>query len=238
MPHMNGLQPGAALGRLSYVHKRRAPLPILVVSLLMILLLSGCANGGTSALADVFTDAFAPPKDQAKRAADLPFASLSIDTDERSGLIVLGASSNHSTFWPTGHGGLLALRHDGLQATVGLNQDLLDTRYQQDGQDAPPPWQKQIPEDFNITRTWEDAEGLMHSLSADGQLTCGPEEQHKLPLVTLTLEPCALTLEWQDGSTTQGTLWRSPHNFHLWAVEEQPWPDGPTIRWEVARQWW
>jgi hypothetical protein len=78
----------------------------------------------------------------------------------------------------------------------------------------------------------------MHSLRAEGQLSCGPAEQRELPLATLALEPCALTLDWQDGSTTQGTLWRDPDSFHLWAGEEQAWPEGPTIRWEVARQWW
>jgi hypothetical protein len=189
-------------------------------------------------LVGLFSDTLVPSGDQAERAAEIPFASLSINTGKRSGLVVLGAISEPDTFWPTGNNGLISLRHDGLQATAGLSEDLLDTRYPRGGQDALPPWQQQTPGSFDLTRTWQDAQGLMHSLRAEGQLSCGPAEQRELPLATLALEPCALTLDWQDGSTTQGTLWRDPDSFHLWAGEEQAWPEGPTIRWEVARQWW
>ncbi|GAA3899611.1 hypothetical protein GCM10022228_07600 [Halomonas cibimaris] len=240
MPHAtaNGLQSEAAQGRLSYVAKQIAPLPAWSIGLLMLFLLGGCVNGRTSATADVFAEVFAPPDDQTSRAADIPFASLSIDTGERSGLVVLGAISGSNTFWPTGHHGLISLRHDGLQATAGLSEDLLDTRYPQSEKDTPPPWRQKSPRSFDLIRTWQDTEGLIQTLSADGQLTCGPAKQRKLPLATLKLEPCTLTLDWQDGRTTQGTLWRAPDSLHVWAGEEQAWPDGPTIRWEVARPWW
>ena len=235
---INGQQLEAAPGRLFRVPRRRSRLPALAVGLLMLWLLTGCANGGNSPLVGLFSDTLVPSGDQAERAAEIPFASLSINTGKRSGLVVLGASSEPDTFWPMGHHGLVSLRHDGLQATAGLDEDLLDTRYRHGGQDALPPWQQQTPGSFDLTRTWQDAQGLMHSLRAEGQLSCGPAEQRELPLATLALEPCALTLDWQDGSTTQGTLWRDPDSFHLWAGEEQAWPEGPTIRWEVARQWW
>ena len=238
---INGQQLEAAPGRLFRVPGRYAPLPALAVGLLMLWLLAGCANGTRAPIVNIFTDSFttfAKNGDQAERAAEIPFASLSIDTGERSGLVVLGASSEPDTFWPMGHHGLVSLRHDGLQATAGLDEDLLDTRYRHGGQGTLPPWQQQTPDPFELTRTWQDTEGLMHRLSARGRLVCGPAQQRELPLATLALEPCALTLDWQDGSTTQGTLWRDPASFHLWAGEEQAWPDGPTIRWEVARQWW
>lgn len=228
----------AALGRLFCVSGRFALLRALVVSLLASWMLAGCANGASSPLVDMFSDAFSQADDQAERAAEIPFASLAIDTGERSGLVVLGAISEPDTFWPTGNHGLISLRHGGLQATAGLDEDLLDTRYRHGGKEALPPWQQQTPGSFDVIRTWQDAEGLMHTMSARGQLACGPAQQHELPLATLMLEPCALTLEWQDGATTQGILWRDPASMHLWAGKEQAWPEGPEIRWEVARQWW
>lgn len=221
----------------------RVPVTILATGLLAPWLLTGCASGASTPLADMFSDAFSSTGGQAERAAEISFASLSIDTGERSGLVVLGAISEADTFWPTGNKGLISLRHDGLQATAGLDEDLLDTRYRQDEKkgainSALPPWRQATPAPFHLTRTWQDAEGLMHSLGARGRLECGPAQPRELPLAELMLEPCALTLAWQDGSTTQGTLWRDPDDYRLWAVEEQAWPDGPEVRWEVARQWW
>lgn len=218
-------------------------LPPLAISLLISWLLVGCASGASSPLVDIFSDALSSHDDQAERADAIPFASLSINTGERSGLVVLGAISDADTFWPTGNHGLIALRHDGLQATAGLSQDLLDTRYRLDAtkdveNSALVPWRQQTPAPFHVTRTWQDVEGLMHSLGARGHLSCGSAQQRKLPLAELMLEPCELTLVWQDGSHTRGTLWRSPQSHRLWAGEEQAWPDGPEIRWEVARQWW
>lgn len=204
----------------------------------MAMLLAGCASGGNSPLAEIIGDTLTPSGDPAGRAAEIPFASLAIDTGDRRGLVVLGASAGPDTFWPTGNHALVSLRHDGLQATAGLGEDLLDTRYRQDGEAIPAPWRQPTPEPFELARTWQDAEGLMHRMGAAGRLVCGPAERRELPLAALALEPCALTLAWHDGSNTQGTLWRDPDSFHLWAVEEQAWPDGPTIRWEVARQWW
>lgn len=212
-------------------------LPVLAVSLLTSWILAGCTSVTGAPMVDVLSEAFSDRSnrnDQAERATAIPFASLSIDTGEHSGLAVLGAISEPDTFWPTGNNGLISLRHDGLQATAGMREDLLDTHYR-----SPlPPWRQKTPKAFHLTRTWQDAEGLMHSLGARGQLVCGSAQKRELPLANRALEPCALTLAWQDGSTTQGTLWRDPASYRLWAAEEQIWPEGPKIRWEVARQWW
>lgn len=224
---------GAASGRLFCV-----PLRILAAALLIPWLLAGCASGGASPLADMFGDALAPPGDYSAQAETIPYASLVIDTGDRSGLVVMGAISEPDTFWPTGNRGLVSLRHGGLQATAGLKRDLLDTRYRRDGETIAAPWQQPTPRPFALIRTWQGAEGLTHTMRARGRLNCAPPQTRELPLATLELEPCALTLDWDDGSTTGGTLWRAPASRHLWIVEEQAWPDGPEISWEVARQWW
>lgn len=224
---------GAAPGRLF-----RVPLRLLAAGLLVPWLLAGCASGGASPLATMFGDALAPAGDYAAQAESLPFASLIIDTGDRRGLVVLGAASGADTFWPTGNEGLIALRHGGLQATAGLEQDLLATRYRRGGEAIAAPWQQPTPAPFALVRSWQNGEGLVRTMRARGQLDCAPPQQRELPLATLSLEPCALTLDWQDGRTTEGTLWRTPSNRRLWAVNEQAWPGGPEIRWEVARQWW
>lgn len=192
----------------------------------------------------MFSDSLSPADSYTERAAAIPFASLMVKLQDRSGLVVLGGVSGSDTFWPTGNQGLISLRHDGLQATAGLREDLLDTRYRLLGSqdDSSPsalaPWRHASPPAFEIIRTWQDAEGLMHSLSANGELRCAATQEYSLPLAELMLEPCTMTLDWHDGSTTHATLWREPESYRLWAAEERPWPGGPKIRWEVARQWW
>ncbi|WNK20105.1 hypothetical protein P1P91_15045 [Halomonas piscis] len=221
----------AASGRLFRV-------PLVAAGLLAPWLLAGCASGGASPLTGVLSDTLGASDDDARLAEATPFASLVLDTGDRSGLVVLGAASEPDTFWPTGNEGLISLRHGGLQATAGLEEDLLATRYRRNGEAIAVPWQQPTPAPFTLTRTWEDADGLTRTRQARGRLACAPAQERELPLATLKLEPCALTLEWQGGSTTEGTLWREPTSRRLWAVEEQAWPDGPEIRWEVARQWW
>ncbi|MGM0914252.1 MAG: YjbF family lipoprotein [Pseudomonadota bacterium] len=205
---------------------------------LLPLTLTGCASGGASPLATVFQDVLGDGDDElAARAAEIPFATLALDTGDRRGLVVLGAQGGGETYWPTGNQGLIALRHEALHATAGLGQDLLDTHYQSPA-DAEAPWRQAEPAPFRVVRTWQDEEGLPRHMAADATLNCGDATSYELPLATLSLEPCELALRWESGETTSGLLWRDTNNRRLWAGEEQAWPDGPTIRWEVARQWW
>lgn len=220
-------RPRAALSRLSQASLLGA----------MLAVLAGCTSTGSSPLLSVFSDALVPADDASERAAEIPYASLIVDAGDRQGLIVLGAQANAETYWPTGNSGLITLRHEGLHVTVGLIADLLDTHYSGLAE-VEVPWRAEAPVSFAVTRAWQDAEGLPRRLSAQGNLHCGPAQPYELPLATLTLEPCEMTLRWENGATTEGQLWREPQSRRLWAGEEQPWPDGPTIRWEVARQWW
>ena len=213
----------------------------LAIVLLVPLALAGCATGGTSPLGAIFRDAL-QRDDIAARAAEIPFASLALEAEDRSGLVVLGALVEPESYWPTGNRGLVTLRHEGLHATAGFAADLLDTHYQllDTGSEntAQPPWRMATPPPFRVTRTWQRSDELTQRMSATGSLSCAAAEAYALPLATLTLQPCTLTLRWEDGSRTGGTLWREPSSLRLWAVEEQAWPGGPTLTWEVARQWW
>lgn len=206
-------------------------------SALLPVALTGCASGGASPLVTIFSDALSQEEGLADRAAEISFASLRLDTGDRRGLVVLAAQANDETYWPTGNQGLITLRHEGLHTTTGLERNLLDTAFPS----LPPgeaPWRQASPATFRMTRTWQDPDGLPRHMAAAGRLACGEPEAYALPLATLTLEPCEMTLQWANGESTTGKLWREPQSLRLWAGEEQAWPDGPTLQWEVARQWW
>lgn len=199
--------------------------------------LAGCASDGASPMAALFSDALSQEDSLAERAAEIPYASLWLDAGDRRGLVVLAAQANGETYWPTGNQGLITLRNEGLHTTTGLERNLLDTAFPA-LPDTQAPWRQQDPTAFRLTRTWQDPAGLPRRMAATGHLACGEPEDYALPLATLTLEPCEMTLQWANGDTTTGKLWREPRSLRLWAGEEQAWPDGPTLQWEVARQWW
>lgn len=217
-----------------------------LVALLAPLALAGCASGGATPMGDTLRDAWGGGDDLAGRAAEITFASLALEADDRRGLVVLGALAKPESYWPTGNRGLVTLRHEGLHATAGLAADLLDTRYSLDQgeaeseaeREAEAPWQLATPARFSVTRTWQHANGLTEQMSAEGTLECVEPEPYDLPLATLALEPCHMALRWESGQTTQGRVWRDPHTRRVWAAEEQAWPDGPKLSWEVARPWW
>ncbi|QTF91428.1 hypothetical protein, partial [Halomonas sp. BM-2019] len=93
------------------------------------LALGGCANGGASPVGETLTGLLPGGKVDAARAESLPYASLALDTGDRSGLVILGAIAGPHTYWPTGQDGMLVLFEEGLQATAGLPVDLLQSRY-------------------------------------------------------------------------------------------------------------
>ncbi|MDZ7852537.1 MAG: hypothetical protein U5L98_07775 [Halomonas sp.] len=188
----------------------------------------------------------------AERAEALSFASLSLDTGDRRGLVVLGTLTGETSYWPTGANGLVALHQEGLHATAGLPQDLLHTRYSMHPKDSNNqgaslekaslegyvPWRDATPDTFRVTRLWRTTEGLVAGGEAQGHLTCHAPTPRELPLATLSLQRCEQRLQWQDGSITEGTLWRDAETLRLWSVSEQPWPGAAQFKWEVARPWW
>lgn len=219
----------------------RPGLRLLGVSLLAGL--TGCANGGASPLGSAFTHWFPDESSASERAESLDYASLVVDTEDRAGLVVQAALAGPASYWPTGHQGMLVLYHEGLQATAGLPQDLLDTRYLPLDGSSPQvadfvPWRQATPEPFRMERHWQAADGLPRQLAAQGSLTCDAPALRELPLGPRSLEPCTMQLAWEDGSHTRTRLWRDAETRRLWAGDGVAWPDGPRIRWEVARAWW
>lgn len=215
----------------------------LAAALAASLSLSGCANGELSLLGSTLTD-WAPHDGATHQQAEaLAYASLALDTGDRRGLVVLGAVAGPATYWPTGNDGLLVLHHDGLQATAGLPQDLLETRYSPLTSNVAAsrdfvPWLAVSPGPFRVVRRWETDEGMPRQMMASGRLNCGETRRRDLPLGARRLQPCEMALEWEDGRQTAATLWRDAKTHRLWAVDDTPWPGGPRIRWEVARAWW
>ncbi|MCL7939473.1 YjbF family lipoprotein [Halomonas sp. ATCH28] len=208
----------------------------------MVLFLSGCASGGVTPLGDALTGWATSDSSVAERAASLEYASLSLDTGDRKGLVALGAVAGPATYWPTGNNGMLVLYHDGLQATAGLQQDLLETRYRSldgaaGGASDFVPWQQDTPGNFRMERHWQGSDGLPNRLAARGSLTCGESQPRQLPLGERQLQRCDMQLVWEDGQRTRSTLWRDAETLRLWAADTTPWPGGPRIRWEVARGW-
>ncbi|SFU95392.1 hypothetical protein [Halomonas korlensis] len=205
------------------------------------LVLGGCASGGVSPQGAAIRGLLPGDDDINERAEAISFASLIADTGDRSGLVVLGAAGGPATFWPTGNNGMLSLYHDGLQATAGLRENLLSTRYAPTQGEGPAdyvPWQQETPVAYRLERLWEDADGLTRALGADARLNCESPAALALPLGEQQVERCVAERQWDDGRETQATLWRDPSTRRLWAVDETPWPGGPRIHWEVARPWW
>ncbi|WP_299230696.1 hypothetical protein [uncultured Halomonas sp.] len=205
--------------------------------------LTGCANGGASPLGSAITSLLPDESSAAERAESLEYATLVVDTEDRAGMVVLAALAGPASYWPTGHQGMLVLYHEGLQATAGLSQDLLDTRYLPLDGNSPQvadfvPWRQASPEPFRIERRWQAADGLPRQLAAQGTLSCDQSSPRDLSLGPRSLEPCTMQLAWEDGSQTRTRLWRDAETRRLWAGDGVAWPDGPRIRWEVARAWW
>src|SRR5690554_6724592 len=141
-------RPRAALSRL-------CPSPRAIGALLVPWMLASCASGGATPMGDMLRDAWGSESNASARAADISFASLALQADDRRGLVVLGALAEPESYWPTGNRGLVTLRHEGLHATAGLGADLLDTRFTLPEGGTEAPWRLQAPVAFGLTRSWK-----------------------------------------------------------------------------------
>ncbi|WP_253451541.1 hypothetical protein [Halomonas sp. Y3] len=225
------------------------------------LLLSGCASGELSPLGSSLqgvVPGLSSGPAPAERAAELPYASLLLDTRERSGLIVLGAESGRHTLWPTGQQGAISLYQDGLNATAGFSDDLLSLSYhsystqpasgpaQAAHGDNPraadaatlTPWQQDTPVHYAIESYSQGANGDVRLNRGKAQLRCAAAEPYPLPLGERRLEHCTEQVRWETGEQSVSHFYRSPETRRLWAAEVTPWPGAARIRWEVARAWW
>ncbi|MDR9439319.1 MAG: YjbF family lipoprotein [Halomonas sp.] len=224
-----------------------APLRLGMLAAGTALLLSGCAGGGVSPLGDSLRAAMPGLSGEApaaQRAASLPYASLVLSTEDRSGLVVLGAEAGGTTLWPTGNDGSLALYQEGLAATAGLGQDLLSLRYQpleaEPGSDSASlvPWRQATPLRYRVESHWQLPGGDMVTARGRAELTCGSATQRLLPMGERALEACREVVQWGNGTQSVSHYYRSPDDRRLWAAKVMPWPSGPALEWEVARAWW
>lgn len=229
------------------------------------LLMTGCASGELSPLGSSLqgaVPALSSDLAPAERAAELPYASLLLDTRERSGLIVLGAESGRHTLWPTGQRGAISLYQDGLSAATGFSDDLLSLGYyplqtasgptqtapdsqaahdvNSEATDAATliPWQQDTPVHYAIESYSQGVNGDVRLSRGKAQLACAAAEPYPLPLGERRLEHCTEQVRWETGERSVSHFYRSPETRRLWAAEVTPWPGAARIRWEVARAWW
>lgn len=223
------------------------------------LLLAGCASGELSPLGSSLqgvVPALSSGPTPAERATELPYASLLLDTRERSGLIVLGAESGRHTLWPTGQRGAISLYQDGLSATAGFSNDLLSLGYHSvqpaaggqaasgdassatEDNGALAPWRQDTPVRYAIESYSQSESGDISFYRGKAQLSCDDATPHPLPLGERQLEHCTEQVSWQTGEKSVSHFYRSPDTRRLWAAEVVAWPGAAPIRWEVARPWW
>lgn len=184
---------------------------------------------------------FDPNRGQAtaEQAESITFASIALNTSVQRGLVVLGAQTGEQTHWPISAGGFLSLYQGGLYAVTTPQGDLLATHYAlPEDANADMPWQLATPATFYIERHWVGEKGLSHAHSASGTMTCGAPQRREMLLTELSLAQCQVVYTWDNGQTTRAQWWRDPNSLRLWEVEEQAWPHGPEINWQIARPWW
>ncbi|MDY7116692.1 hypothetical protein RAN53_10040 [Halomonas sp. SSL-5] len=195
--------------------------------------LAGCASGKATPLASSLAALWPDTQAAEHRAAELPYASLIARLGNAQGLLVMGTQAGDITLWPSAQGGTLELHDGGLQSFSGGDVALLGTAY------APQsPWHESSPARFTLTRHWRDAEGFVQRGEAEGVMRCEAPGPVRLPLGERVLERCEVSLAWASGASSEASWWRDPDSRRLWALEEQPWPDALTLRWQVARHWW
>ncbi|WP_251976380.1 YjbF family lipoprotein [Salinicola avicenniae] len=174
-----------------------------------------------------------------EQAAATPYASLDLEVAGAGGLVILAESTGDMTYWQFADNATIALEQGYLRSTAGLTSDLIDTQVVTDSGQPTIPWRRgHDSADYRVIREWRSADGFETRGEAQASLHCDSETvEMSLPLTDAALQPCRETLEWESGDTTVSTLWRSPRDGRLWAVETQPWPDAPTFSWRIARPW-
>jgi hypothetical protein len=198
----------------------------------MIVGLTACAQGGqlTPMGATLFGDRHG--EDPAAQAEALPYASLVARSQGNQALLIMAHRSGEhgrDTYWQAGDRATLHLR-DGLPAsTAGFEEILLGRQYSGDtGSNR-----------YRVHVHWRDASGQEWQDVATAERTCEPARPVELPLIHLALERCTERLDWASRNThTRGVYWRDPVSLRIWGGDMALWPDGPRLRWQVARPWW
>lgn len=216
------------------IQGRRKAVLLMRLALLsaMVLTLSACAKGGqlTPMGATLLGDR--GMEDPTARAEALPYASLMVRSQGNRALMIMAhrvGEHGRDAYFQAGDYTTLHLR-DGLpMSTAGFEAVLLGRQRTEDADSNR----------YRIHAHWRDANGQEQQDVATARLACEPPRSVEMPLTQLTLERCTERLTWENGNTkTRGVVWRDPNTLRPWGGDMALWPDGPRLRWQVARPWW
>ncbi|PMR75023.1 YjbF family lipoprotein [Billgrantia endophytica] len=210
---------------------RRKAVPFRCGILLAALGLAGCTQGGgLSPMGETVLGSLRSP-DLAAQAAELPYASLAVNSEGNQALMVMAhrtGEKGRDTFWQAGDYATLHLR-DGLpMSSMGFHETLLGRWLENDAKN----------DTYRVHAHWRDRSGQEHLDVAMATLTCEAARPVDLPLTTARLERCTERLEWQSGLRSKGELWRDPASLRIWGGNMTLWPRGHRLKWQVARPWW
>lgn len=205
----------------------------------------GCAAVRTSILDMQSNMPVESQSDISEQAANIRFASIKLEVDGTGGLLLLAEQAPRATYWATGQKQVVVLKLGHLYTTIGLNQDLVVSRYdpplntfngpEAEGESS----QQAISHTHQLLRTWTTGDGREITGRGRASIACEAGTQRvELPLVTLPLEKCQEDVAWNSGEQTHSVYWRDPKTHRIWAANTVAWPGAPEINWEVARPWW
>lgn len=193
--------------------------------------ITGCSQGGgLSPMGETVLGVWQSP-DLAAQADALPYASLVVESEGNAALMVMAhraGKQGQDTYWQAGDYATLHLRDGTPMSTEGFEGRLLGRWVESDpGSDG-----------YVVHAHWQDAAGHEYQDIAAATVTCEAARTRELPLTMLPLERCIERLEWQDGTRSEGVLWREPGSLRIWEGDMALWPGGQRIKWQVARPWW
>ncbi|MBA2777324.1 YjbF family lipoprotein [Billgrantia kenyensis] len=170
-------------------------------------------------------------QDLAAQAEALPYATLAVRQQGNRALMVMAhraGERGRDTYWQAGDRATLHMRDGIPMSTAGFEADLLG-RWHSDSQDD---------DRYRVHAHWLDGSGQEQQDTAVARLSCEPAQPVDLPLTQLSLERCTERLDWEHGAAGRNVYWREPGSLRIWGGDMMLWPDGPSLRWQVARPWW
>lgn len=171
-------------------------------------------------------------EDLAVQAEALPYATLVAHIQGNEALLVMAhrtGEQGRDTYWQAGDRATLHLRGGVPASTAGFEELLLGRWHSAEAGSG----------QYRVHAHWRDANGQEWQDVATAKLTCESAQPVDLPLARLPLERCTERLDWKSSNThSRGEYWREPGSLRIWGGDMALWPDGPRLRWQVARPWW
>ncbi|UYG01896.1 YjbF family lipoprotein [Halomonas sp. LR3S48] len=165
------------------------------------------------------------------QADALPYATLVVHTQGNKALLVMAHRAGEygrDTYWQAGDRATLHLRDGVPTSTAGFEELLLGRWHSAEASAG-----------YRVHAHWRDASGQEWQDVATASLACESAQPVDLPLTRLPLERCTERLDWKSSNThSRGVYWREPGSLRIWGGDMELWPDGPRLRWQVARPWW